>query len=45
LNDILLALSCRDAGCVLVTENEWDFRRIRQYVPFEFVARSETLLA
>jgi predicted nucleic acid-binding protein len=37
-NDILLALSCREAGCVLVTDNERDFRRIRRYVPFEFVS-------
>jgi len=24
------------AGCVLVTDNERDFRRIRRFVPFEF---------
>jgi len=36
-NDILLALSCREAGCVLVTENERDFARIHQFVMFEFV--------
>jgi predicted nucleic acid-binding protein len=36
-NDILLALSCREAGCVLVTDNERDFQRIRRYVTFEFV--------
>jgi predicted nucleic acid-binding protein len=36
-NDILLALSCREAGCVLVTDNERDFARIRRYVPFDFV--------
>jgi len=35
-NDILLALSCRESGCVLVTENERDFRRIRRFVTFEF---------
>ncbi len=35
-NDILLALSCREFGCVLVTDNERDFRRIQRYVPFEF---------
>ena len=29
-NDILLALSCRDAGCVLVTENHRDFSRIER---------------
>lgn len=36
-NDILLALSCRETGCVLVTDNEGDFTRIRKFVPFEFV--------
>ncbi len=37
-NDILLALSCREAGCILVTSNAKDFQRIRRYVPFEFIA-------
>ena len=37
-NDLLLALSCREAGCVLVTENGRDFARIRRFVTFEFVA-------
>lgn len=36
-NDVLLALSCREAGCVLVTDNERDFQRIRRFVQFEFV--------
>lgn len=36
-NDILLALSCREFGCVLITENDRDFRRIRRYVEFAFV--------
>ena len=36
-NDVLLALSCREAGCVLVTDNERDFQRIRRFVPFEFI--------
>lgn len=36
-NDILLALSCREAGVTLVTENLRDFRRIRRLVPFAFV--------
>lgn len=35
-NDVLLALSCREAGCVLVTDNERDFQRIRRFVQFEF---------
>lgn len=37
-NDILLAVSCREAGCVLITENVRDFSRIRRFIPFEFVA-------
>jgi predicted nucleic acid-binding protein len=36
-NDILLALSCREAGCVLVTDNQRDFQRIREFVSFEFI--------
>ena len=36
-NDVLLALSCREAGCVLVTDNERDFQRIRRFVSFEFM--------
>lgn len=36
-NDVLLALSCREAGCVLVTRNERDFHRIRRHVSFEYV--------
>jgi predicted nucleic acid-binding protein len=36
-NDLLLALSCREAGCVLVTENDRDFARIGRFVPFDFV--------
>lgn len=35
-NDLLLALSCREAGCVLVTDNQRDFQRIRRFVQFEF---------
>jgi predicted nucleic acid-binding protein len=35
-NDILLALSCREAGCVLVTDNQRDFQRIQRFVRFEF---------
>ena len=37
-NDILLAVSCREAGCILITENARDFSRIRRCIPFEFVA-------
>ncbi len=36
-NDILLAVSCREAGIVLVTDNLVDFKRIRSVFPFEFV--------
>ena len=36
-NDVLLALSCREAGVVLVTDNDRDFERIRRRVRFEFV--------
>jgi predicted nucleic acid-binding protein len=36
-NDLLLALSCRETGCVLVTDNTRDFARIRRFVQFEFV--------
>lgn len=35
-NDILLALSCREAGCTLITDNERDFKRIRRFVQFDF---------
>lgn len=36
-NDVLLALSCRETGCVLVTDNERDFQRIRRFVQFDFI--------
>ena len=36
-NDILLAVSCREAGCVLITGNVRDFSRIRRFIAFEFV--------
>ena len=36
-NDILLALSCREAGLILVTRNVRDFVRIRKVVSFRFV--------
>ena len=36
-NDLLLAVSCREAGCVLITDNERDFARIRRFVAFEFL--------
>lgn len=37
LNDVLLALSCREAGVVLVTDNAQDFARIARVTPFEFL--------
>jgi predicted nucleic acid-binding protein len=37
-NDILLAASCREAGCVLIIENVRDFSRIRRFLAFDFVA-------
>lgn len=36
-NDILLALSCREAGMVLVTDNERDFARIARTTRFDFI--------
>jgi len=36
-NDILLALSCREAGAVLVTDNLADFERIARVTSFDFV--------
>lgn len=37
-NDILLAVSCRENGVVLVTENKRDFARIQKQQKFDFVA-------
>ena len=37
-NDVLLAASCREAGCVLSTDNLRDFSRIRRFLPFDFLA-------
>jgi hypothetical protein len=34
---MLLALSCREAGIVLVTDNAHDFKRIPYVVAFDFV--------
>lgn len=38
LNDVLLAVSCREVGATLVTRNLVDFERIRLIERFEFVA-------
>jgi predicted nucleic acid-binding protein len=37
VNDVLLALSCREAGAVLVTENVRDCKLIAAVHPFDFV--------
>ena len=37
LNDVLLAVSCREAGAVLITTNQADFARIGTVEPFRFV--------
>ena len=37
-NDMLLAVTCREAGVTLVTENRRDFESIARVAPFEFVA-------
>lgn len=36
-NDLMLAFSCRESGCVLITENDRDFSRIRRFIPFDYV--------
>jgi predicted nucleic acid-binding protein len=36
-NDILLAASCREAGCVLITDNVRDFSRIQRFIDFAFI--------
>lgn len=36
-NDVLLALSCRESGMTLVTDNVRDFERIARLVPFDVV--------
>lgn len=38
VNDVLLAVTCRESGVTLVTENARDFARIRRVLPFEFVS-------
>lgn len=37
-NDVLLAVTCREAGVVLVTESARDFARIAAVAPFDYVA-------
>lgn len=38
VNDVLLAMSCRESGVVLVTANLRDFERIAKIRKFDFVA-------
>lgn len=38
LADILIAVSVRDAGAVLITKNEKDFKLIRDVYDFKYVA-------
>lgn len=38
VNDVLLAMSCRESGVVLVTSNLADFARIAAVRPFDYVA-------
>jgi len=38
VNDVLLAMSCRESGVVLVTANLGDFERIARVRKFDFVA-------
>jgi predicted nucleic acid-binding protein len=38
VNDTLLAMSCREVGAVLVTNNLGDFRRIAAVREFDFIA-------
>lgn len=36
-NDILLALSCRETGATLITDNAEDFKRISKITRFKFI--------
>ena len=36
VNDTLIALSCRDIGATVVTQNIEDFKSIRRFVSFRF---------
>jgi predicted nucleic acid-binding protein len=45
VNDVLLAVSCRDAGVTLVTQNQRDFQRIARVAPFDYVAGWPTPIA
>lgn len=38
VNDVLLAMSCREAGVVVITGNTRDFERIARVRKFDFVA-------
>jgi len=36
INDTLIALSCRDIGATVVTQNIEDFKLIRRFISFRF---------
>jgi predicted nucleic acid-binding protein len=44
VNDVLLSVSCREAGMVLVTSNLRDFRRIAAVREFDFIPPWPTLV-
>lgn len=37
VHDVLIAVSCREAGVIVVTDNTTDFARIRRFAHFEFL--------
>ena len=37
-NDVLIAMSCREWGATLVTDNVRDFARIAAIAPFDYVS-------
>jgi hypothetical protein len=37
VNDIMIAIPCRDASVAVVTKNDIDFARLRQIVAFDFL--------
>jgi len=36
-NDVLIAMSCRESGSVLITDNDRDFARIRRFIAFNYI--------
>ena len=37
VNDVLIALSCKNAGATLLTSNHKDFQLIHKFVPFQLI--------